>query len=211
MLDEPALEATATVANNQMNRERRLLGPGGYERELGLDIVGLLARSPGRARWLDLACGTGRALLDAEALLPDAELVGVDLVDFFWPAPPGSRVQRTVTPLRSFAPEGSFDLVTCVHGLHYVGDKLGTLLRMRSWLRPGGQLAAHLDLDTVRIDGQRAQPALLRSLGLRWSGRRHLVTAIGPGAPAPAPRFAGAACEGVTWTGQPGVVSHYER
>ncbi len=45
----------------------------------------------------------------------------------------------------------AFDLITCVHGLHYAGDKLAVLTRAVDWLTPGGLFAADLDLcDPVR-------------------------------------------------------------
>ncbi|TDD48221.1 SAM-dependent methyltransferase, partial [Nonomuraea terrae] len=76
------LEQSTVVANNQMNRERRLRG---YGRELGLDILGVLRAAATRpVRWLDLCCGAAYALGEAASVLGDeAELVGVDLVDFF--------------------------------------------------------------------------------------------------------------------------------
>ena len=137
--------------------------------------------------------------------------------DFFWPTPPDAplRVERVVSSLRTFAPRRRFALVTCVHGLHYVGDKLGALVRMRSWLAPGGRIAAHLDLATVRIGNRPARAADLRALGLSYTPRRRLVTASGPGpGPGPdpaasAPRFVGAETGVETYTGQPGVLSHY--
>jgi SAM-dependent methyltransferase len=208
MLDEPALEQTAVVANNTMNRERELRGTNGYDRELGFDVVQALRGTP--VRWLDVCCGTGRALIEAEALLPDdATLVGIDLVDRWWPRPPGSRVRLVTGALREFQPEGRFDLITSVHGLHYVGDKLGALVRLRSWLSTDGRLAAHLDLGQVLVDGRPARPALLHALGFRWNGRRHLVSAMGPGHDAAPPRFVGAAPAGPNFTGQPAVASHY--
>ncbi|MFD0852321.1 hypothetical protein ACFQ07_08810, partial [Actinomadura adrarensis] len=77
LLDDGALERSSVVANCAMNRERSLTGSNGYGRELGIDIV---KESRERPRWLDLCCGTGRALFEA-ASLPEAptEIVGVDL------------------------------------------------------------------------------------------------------------------------------------
>lgn len=207
MFDEATLEATAVVANSEMNRARRLRGTNGYDRDLGFDVVEVLG--PGPSRWLDVCCGTGRALVEAEILLPEATLVGVDLVDRWWPRPPGSRIRLVTAPLRDFVPDGRFDLVTSVHGLHYVGDKLGALVRLRSWLAPTGRLAAHLDLAHVRVKDRPADPSLLHALGFRWDGRRHLVTAVGPGGSIAVPPFLGAVPAGANFTGQPAVASHY--
>ena len=78
-----------------MNRERQLTGVNSYARELGFDPVEVLlhARRAGpTVAWLDLCCGTARALIQAadrraDMGLADAELVGVDPVDAFDPAP----------------------------------------------------------------------------------------------------------------------------
>ncbi|GAA4911487.1 hypothetical protein HD597_012161 [Nonomuraea thailandensis] len=70
------LEQSTVVANNLMNRERRLPA---YNRELGIDVPALLRRASatGPARWLDLCCGAAYALGEATHLLGrHAEIVG---------------------------------------------------------------------------------------------------------------------------------------
>jgi hypothetical protein len=69
LLDDDRLERSAVVANCRMNRERDLLGSNGYGRELGLDPLDFLkGRAAGHpAAWLDLCCGTGKALIRAAA------------------------------------------------------------------------------------------------------------------------------------------------
>ena len=62
------LERSAVVANCRMNRERNLVGSNGYDKELGFNPLDLLKEriALGRpAAWLDLCCGTGRALIEA--------------------------------------------------------------------------------------------------------------------------------------------------
>lgn len=97
------------VANNAMNRDRRLTGVNSYTRELGFDPADLLARrlsaDPARpVTWIDVCCGSGRALLDAEDRLTaefpaaDITLIGIDLVGYF--AAPGGRRARGRTDLR---------------------------------------------------------------------------------------------------------------
>jgi SAM-dependent methyltransferase len=54
-------------------------------------------------------------------------------------------VRFETASITAWEPAGRFDLVTCVHGLHYVGDKLGALLRAASWLADGGVLVANFD------------------------------------------------------------------
>jgi hypothetical protein len=46
-----------------------------------------------------------------------------------------------------------FDLITCVHGLHYVCDKLGLIARAASWLVEDGRFVANLALDNLRFSG----------------------------------------------------------
>ena len=80
-----------------MNRERQLVGVNSYARVLGFDPLAWLTATPGRATdvgWLDLCCGTGRALIQAAAQtrqdsrLDHVTLVGVDLLDAVESAPP---------------------------------------------------------------------------------------------------------------------------
>ena len=58
-----------------MNRERELTGSNGYARELGLNPLDLLLPrmvDHDRVAWLDLCCGTGRALVEAgKRIQPD--------------------------------------------------------------------------------------------------------------------------------------------
>ena len=68
-------------------------------------------------------------------------------------------------------PDRCFDLNTCVHGLHYVGDKLALIARATSWLVGEGLFVANLDLANVKLsDGGVAARwvagDLRRSLGL---------------------------------------------
>nr|BFE34565.1 class I SAM-dependent methyltransferase [Actinomadura rugatobispora] len=214
MLGEEALERSPVVANCTMNRERSLTGSNGYGRELGLDIAAELAAAPGGApaRWLDLCCGTGRALHEAAALLGGAvEIVGVDLAGHFVPAaaPPGlTLVEASVT---TWAPEGRFDLVTSVHGLHYVGDKLGVLARAASWLTGDGLLMASFDARSVRLAGGRRVAAELRRQGFAYDARRKRISMRGGREVCFPYRYLGADdTAGPNYTGQPAVDSFYE-
>ena len=90
LLDDDRLARSAVVANCRMNRERDLTGSNGYTREIGFSPLDVLrARiAPGRlVAWLDLCCGTGKALIQAarvsHAERIDIEIVGVDLVGMF--------------------------------------------------------------------------------------------------------------------------------
>ena len=198
LLGDEALEASSVVANCAMNRERQLVGVNSYARELGFNpldwlrarVEQLLAvGGSGRVSWLDLCCGTGRPLVQAAEQLhladlgDRADLVGVDLVDYFDPPPHPPTVRLVAVSVTELAPPHTFDLITCVHGLHYVGDKLGVLARAAGWLTDGGLLVADLDLGAVRLpDGPpvgRPLASALRVGGLTYDPRRRRVTCTG--------------------------------
>src|SRR5947199_6657170 len=105
LLGDDELDRSGVVANCRMNRERDLLGSNGYDRELGFDPLGeLKGRAAGgrRVAWLDLCCGTGKALIRAarslhsEGLASQVEIVGVDLVGMFHRPDPGTTCLRLV-------------------------------------------------------------------------------------------------------------------
>jgi SAM-dependent methyltransferase len=207
VLDDEALERSSVVANNAMNRERGLTGPNSYTKDLGVDLVALLDG----ARWLDLCCGSGRALAEAKTRFGDrVRAVGLDLVDHFGVDGP----EFFVGSLSTWRPDGEFDLITCVHGLHYVGDKLAAVSRAASWLAPGGRFVANFDVADVRDeDGAplgRRLTAALRAAGFSYDARRRLLSCVG-GRDARLPfDYLGADDRaGPNYTGQPAVVSHY--
>jgi len=206
-LDDAGLEGSSVVANNAMNRERQLAGVNSYARELGFNPVDFLLDRPSARGWLDLCCGTGRALSQARAALPaGVALVGVDLVDYFDPAAGG--VELVCASVASWSPGRAFDLVTCVHGLHYVGDKLGLLARAAAWLTDDGLLVADLDLANLALPVA-VLPALRRA-GLSYDARRRRVSLRGRRDISWPFRYVGADDRaGPNYTGQPAVCSHY--
>ncbi|MFI1283820.1 class I SAM-dependent methyltransferase [Streptomyces sp. NPDC020858] len=233
LLPAHELERTSVVANNTMNRERGLAGVNSYARELGLDPVARLMARSATPSWLDLCSGKGHALREARPHLPaGAVLTGVDLVGPLVPAPTPAAdlapapvpapVPALATPgpelltasVAHWSPDRTYDLITCVHGLHYVGDQLGLLTRAASWLAPGGLLIAHLDPASLRwADGApagRAAVAALRAAGFRYSARHHRISLDGPRAVRLPFRYLGAdPAAGPNYTGQPAVGSHY--
>lgn len=203
LLDDETLWSSSVVANCEMNRERGLAS---YRRELGID----LSLRPGD-RWVDLCCGSGKAL--AEAAREDVTIVGVDLVDHHVPARLG--LGFVVAPVDQWQPSDPVDLVTCVHGLHYVGDKLGLLERAASWLAPGGRLVANFDVAGVRrADGTpfgRTLTKALRAAGFTYDNRKRHVGYAGEGRPQLPFAYLGADDKaGPNYTGQPAVHSCYE-
>jgi SAM-dependent methyltransferase len=224
LLGDEQLERSGVVANCRMNRERDLAGSNGYDRELGfnpLDFLKERAASGRTVAWLDLCCGTGRALIQAassvhaEGLAPHFEIVGVDLVGMFYRPEPGLTCPRLIeASLTSWQPDRMFDLITCVHGLHYVGDKLGLITRAASWLVEDGVFVANLDLANLKLpDGRaagRGVTSAIRDAGLGYDRRRRLVTCRGRKAAVLPHRYLGADDRaGPNYTGQPAVDSYY--
>jgi SAM-dependent methyltransferase len=218
LLSDGELEASAVVANNAMNRERGLAGVNSYTKDLGFDPLALLqarAETAGRASWLDLCCGSGRAAIEAAKTRHDIQIVGVDLVDYFDRHEDLPQLKLITSSLAAFHPDRTFDLITCVHGLHYVGDKLGMLARALTWLAPDGFLIAHLDLGNIKIGDSGAVGDLKRLLaahGIEHNARRHVVSRRGPTVVDFGLRYLGADDHaGPNYTGQPAVNSIYAR
>ena len=224
LLGDEALEASSVVANSAMNRLRGLDGPNSYTRELGFHPLERLAElaaagGTGEVAWLDLCCGSGRALVEAALAVQETKLslVGVDLVDFFEPVPAGGLpgLQLVCASAAAWEPDRAFDLITCVHGLHYVGDKLGLLAKAAGWLTAAGQLVADLEPASVRLaDGRpagRRLTAALRGAGFIYDARRRRVTLSGGREVSLPYRYLGADDRaGPNYTGQPAVHSYYE-
>ena len=225
LLDDATLEASAVVANNAMNRERGLTGVNSYAAELGFDPFEFLAAKCGPTKtksvaWLDVCCGSGWALIQAagrfatEHPQADVEITGVDLVDFFRPSPTPPGLTLIPAPIAQWQPRRTYDLISCVHGLHYVGDKLDLLARVASWLVPGGLFVADLDVDAIRHQDCRASgrrtSAALRAAGFTYDPRRHQVQLREPRAVDFPARYLGADdAAGPGYTGQPAVNSYY--
>ncbi len=221
-LDLRTLEDSPTVANCLMNRERRIRGGNGYARDLGFDVVERLieeAESRSVVRWLDLCCGSARALFEARALLTAAGVGGrvvvrgVDLVDAFYPGDPRFLPDLCVASLHDWAPIDDYDLITCVHGLHYVGDKLALVGRIARWLTTDGRFVGHVDLANIALEGASAHrrvPTWLRQAGAAYEARRRHIVIPGRRELDFPVEFVGADDRaGPNYTGQPAVTSHY--
>ncbi|WP_205717994.1 class I SAM-dependent methyltransferase [Actinomadura soli] len=224
LLDENALVRSSVVANCLMNRERSLSGSYGYGRELGIDVMAELstrARAATPVRWLDVCCGSGRALAEAAGLLAargltaEAEIIGLDLADHFVSGSFSPSLRLISGSVNQWVPDGCFDLITCVHGLHYVGDKLEVLSRIASWLTSDGLFIANFDTRSVRrADGTptgRRLTAQLRSQGFAYDSARRRISRRGCAQIRFPYRYLGADDQaGPNYTGQPAVDSFYE-
>lgn len=218
--DDKQLEQSPVVANCCMNRERDLTGPNGYDIEIGFQPVEFLrdkVAANGTARWLDLCCGTGKALTQAATVieLEPIEIVGVDLVGMF--VKQSSR-QLTLleASLSTWSSEGHFDLITCIHGLHYIGDKLGLITRACAWLTSNGMFVANLETSNLRLSPNGSPSRIfakeLRQAGLEVLTQRRLVTCHGHCRLSLPFAYVGADDQaGPNYTKQPVVNSHYRR
>lgn len=226
LLNDDALARSSVVANCRMNRERTLTGSNGYTKELGFNPLEELrerVRGGKQSAWLDLCCGTGAALVEA-AMMAEREgfgeriqIVGVDLVL----EPPHSRAKSPIlrlveASLSKWEPDQRFDIVTCVHGLHYIGDKLGIIQRATSWLTDDGRFTANLDLSNIHIQddskSDRNISSELRKQGLTYNRRTKLIECEGQRDVHFALEYLGANDEaGPNYTQQPAVDSYYRR
>ena len=224
----PRLKTDATlvdsevVANASMNRERVLQGTNSYEKELRFNIVDWLStrrHAQGKVAWLDLCCGQGHALIQASHLLKSTAaqgtvlLEGIDLVPLFADHDP-SAVTLHSADLHRWSPVQPYDLITCVHGLHYIGDKLHLIQQALSWLQPTGVFIAHLDVATIRIqshpDSTRMVSRELRRWGLIVDRQKHLIRREGAFQVTSSLTYLGADDQaGPNATLQPGVHSWY--
>ena len=99
-----------------------------------------------------------------------------------------------------WSPARAYDLITCVHGLHYLGDKLALLARAASWLTPDGLLSAGRAAGTRRAVGRR----------LRLHARPHRLTLCGGRSVTVSFDYLGADADaGPSHTGRPAVASYY--
>ncbi len=158
MLRAAELLSSPVVANTTMNRGRGFSGVNSYERDLRFSITEFLAervRERGEAFWYDACCGQGCALVKAGKQFAVAgwghqvRIVGVDLVEMFT-LEQAPAVTLRAADVAAFTLEQPADLITCVHGLHYLGDKLGFLQNAHAMLAPGGLFLGHLDTNNVR-------------------------------------------------------------
>jgi ubiquinone/menaquinone biosynthesis C-methylase UbiE len=227
LLDRDRLEQSSIVANSTMNRGRRCVGSNSYSQDLGLNPIELLtarlqanvqANSTEPVRWLDLCCGSGRALIEAAQLLPKPNLciTGIDLVDAFLPQPIGlsTPLELTAIAIQDFQPDVTYDLITCVHGLHYVGDKLEVIRSAITWLKPDGLFVANFDVANLKnAEGASLRSAVLqnwKSCGLVYQPRRHLLRCEGVRSIPQSYHYLGADDQaGPNYTGQPVVDSYY--
>jgi hypothetical protein len=129
---------------------------------------------------------------------------------------PAHRYLRLIeASLSTWRPDRPFEQITCVHGLHYIGDKLGLIVRAASWLVDDGLFVANLDLHNLKLSDEsqsvRRVAADLRRNGLEYDRRKRLLICRGRKEVSLPYRYLGADDQaGPNYTGQPAVDSYYE-
>ncbi|WP_417380012.1 class I SAM-dependent methyltransferase [Gimesia sp.] len=223
LLTNSELEWSDVAANCRMNREREITGTNSYTADLKLNPLDfLMARveTHSNVRWLDLCCGSGRALIQADqyfrAQQQSIQIRGIDLVDLFQPViDTTATLQLETASLHDWTTILKYDLITCVHGLHYVGDKLQLIAEAASWLKADGTLIAHLDLHNLQSSScnwsAREKREFLQRSHLEYNTLRHILTCRGHQKLHFPCRYLGASDQaGPNFTGQPAVNSVYE-
>ncbi|SHM04048.1 Methyltransferase domain-containing protein [Chitinophaga jiangningensis] len=193
LLTESELIWSAVVANNRMNRKRKATGVNSYEKDLGFNpeaYLDNLLEQGSEVSWLDLCCGEGNALLQyaSKVALNDQQnavkLTGVDLVDQFQTIPSFVHCLHFETQsLVAWSSDMQYDLITSVHGFHYVGDKLKALLVALKSIKEYGMLIANFDLDSIKIDNAesfRYFKKLFKENNIEYNVRKRLLVCKGP-------------------------------
>jgi SAM-dependent methyltransferase len=223
LLQPEQLQASPIVANNRMNRERNATGINSYEKDLGLNPIAFLQeklRQQKDVRWLDICCGKGKALIQTQGYF-ESEMerlffTGIDLVGMYDPIPDAaSNLELFTGPFENWHSDQTYDLITCVHGIHYMGDKLQALAKAISMLNPNGTFLANFDIRSIKnmqgIDLSGTILSVFNNNRIEYSSRKKIIQTIG-GKKLKFPfRFVGADdAAGPNYTGQEAVHSYYE-
>lgn len=169
LLNEEALEWSTIVANNRMNRERGAIGINSYEKEIKINPVNFIKERVNQndIQWTDLCCGRGKALIQVsdhfkkKPLAKKLMLTGIDLVDYFEEHEATDNLFLKKMNLTRWKPQHKNDLVTVVHGLHYIGDKLALIIKSILSLKENGLFIGNLDLNNIEIEGSKKSKSLL--------------------------------------------------
>jgi 2-polyprenyl-3-methyl-5-hydroxy-6-metoxy-1,4-benzoquinol methylase len=193
LLSENELVWSPVVANSKMNRERNASGINSYEKEFKFKPESFLRDhidSKDQVKWLDICCGQGKALIQAalhlseKGLQDKATLRGIDLIDSFLPIPPAINcIEFEIRSVVNWSPGEKYDLITCVHGLHYIGDKLKVLKTIFGSLNPGGIFMANLDLANIKIadcNTEKYLKDLFRVNSIAYKARSKTIACKGP-------------------------------
>lgn len=224
LLSEEELEWSAVVANNAMNRKRQAIGVNSYEKDLNFNPIEFLQKRQHQEEihWLDLCCGEGNALIQTATFFKEQnpsskiKLQGIDLVNFFTPIP--TDLQEWISfesmNLTHWQTQLQYDLITIVHGLHYVGDKIGLIQKTVEALKQNGVFIANLDLEDIKLSSQKNIKKYLKgyfqSQGFDYSSQKCILKIEGQKNIVNPFQYLGADDKaGKNYTGQAVVDSYY--
>ncbi|HEV7780906.1 MAG TPA: methyltransferase domain-containing protein [Chitinophagaceae bacterium] len=223
LLPEDKLIWSPIVANSRMNRERKASGINSYEKEFKFKPEVFLEskiKELGHASWLDLCCGQGNALiqtasyLHSKGLQDKVQLSGIDLLPSFQPIP------KNITCLHfksgsvvDWVSSEKYDLVTCSHGLHYLGNKLKVIETVIGALDHKGLFIANLDLANISIaktDTRQFLKNFFKKEDIQYNQRARIIKRAGFARIKFNLRYIGADDKtGPNYTGQDAVTSYY--
>lgn len=220
---------SGVVANNRMNRGRGCLGKDSYQKDLSFDPVEFLQErliKNESVSWLDIGCGEGRALIEAATFFTDnnseenlskkLRIIGIDLAGMFREYSPKLKYLTLLEiSVEDFKPAQELDLITCVHGLHYIGDKLSVIQKAARSLKRDGIFLANLELKNLKLGEKqnsiRIFSDFLRKQGFTVDHRKHFLTLKGKRTFDSRFEYLGADVQaGPNYTGQPAVDSYYK-
>ena len=223
-LNDNELEWSAVVANNAMNRERKAIGVNSYEKEIKLNpIEFILSRKEEEViRWADLCCGRGNALIqtaqhfEGHFLNKKIKIIGIDLVNFFTAYEGLENLSFREMNVRKWQPKEKFDLITIIHGLHYIGDKIGLILKVAEALKEDGIFLGSLDIKNIKIEGVTNEEKWIKDFfkknQINYNSRTKLIKVEGQNILSNPLQYLGADDKaGPNYTGQPVVNSFYGR
>jgi len=222
LLSESELVWSPVVANTRMNRERNASGINSYEKEFRFSPEAYLSEhiaGYGHVKWLDLCCGQAKALIQAASHLSvqgiqgKAVLKGIDLIDSFLPVPADITCLTLETgSVVDWQPFEQYDLITCVHGIHYVGDKLKVISTILQSLSEEGHFYGNLDLNHIHVAGAAADfiKKRFKENDIQYNGKTRVLHCKGPRNIDFGIKYLGADDKaGPNYTGQEAVASFY--
>ena len=227
LIEDNQLRLSHVVANNKMNRQRQLTGVNSYANEIGINIFDYLSKrietGGETVLWLDICCGEGKALIECAQLLQETDyekqviIIGLDLVSMFeaYPRKDLSNLKLLECAIELWETDRQFDLITCVHGLHYVGDKLGVIKKVAALLKPSGKFVGHIDLNNLKNNSGKPIDKCIKdtwkSMGWIYNSKKHLLEIHGKSDWKSVGVYQGADdTAGPNYTGQEAVNSYYK-
>ena len=109
----------------------------------------------------------------------------------------------------------TFDLITCVHGLHYIGNKLEIIIKYINYLKRDGLFIGNLDTNNIFDEmgnklGRKIN-SFLRMNGIEYDTRKRILRSVGNVDVKLPFQYLGADDKfGKNYTGQKVVASYYE-